>query len=232
MTVSARVAFSSYAEAMLQAFDESSLKADAGVQAVMTYLLAYPGQTIGDLASATGFDEARMHDYLAALGDLVEVSGDTWSASARGCSEIEHLLAVGAGRAKSSRPSGAVGLTAAEATRWEDVKRIVMDTPSHGSSKTLREEYEHWFRFAVSNPPKTTAEVDAGHFSPKPGEAEADSTFGNQQNIGMTVHRPGTQPVVEFGRLLRAFRVTDDDSLVDSDGPLIEKALGLGLTFW
>lgn len=232
MTVSACVALSAYAEATLQVFDESSLKSDAGVQAVMTYLLAYPGQTIGDLASATGFDEARMHDYLAALGDLVEASDDTWSASARGCSEIEHLLAVGAGRAKRSRLSGTVGLSAAEATRWEDVKRIVMDTPSRGASKTLREQYEHWFRFAASNPPKTAAEVDAVSFSPTPGEIEASCTFGNQQNIGMTVHRPGTQPVVEFGQLLRAFRVTDHDSLVDSDGPLIKKALGLGLTLW
>lgn len=223
---------STYAETMLQVFDESSLKADAGVQAVMTYLLAYPRQTIGDLASATGFDEAQMQDYLSALGDLVELSGTTWSASARGRSEIEHLLAVGTGRAKGARPSGTVGLTAAEAKRWEEVKRIIMDTPVNSFSKTLREQYEHWFRFVESIPPKTVAEVTAVYQCPKPGEAEADCTFGNQGNIGITIHRPGTQPVVDFGALLRHFRQTDDDSLVDSDGPLIEKALDLGLTFW
>ncbi|WP_224078073.1 hypothetical protein [Cupriavidus laharis] len=223
---------SAYAETMLQVFDESSLKTDAGVQAVMTYLLAYPGQTIGDLASATGFDETRMQDYLSALGDLVELRGATWSASARGRSAIEHLMAVGTGRAKGARPSSTVGLTAAEAKRWEEVKRIVMDTPVDSSSETLREQYEHWFRFAESNPPKTVAEVDAVYTRPKPGEAEAHCTFGNQGSMGITIHRPGTQPVVDFGSLLRHFRQTDDDSLVDSDGSLIEKALGLGLTFW
>lgn len=223
---------SAYAETMLQVFDESSLKTDAGVQAVMTYLLAYPGQPIGDLASATGFDEVRVQGYLSALGDLVELSGARWSASARGRSEIEHLLAVGTGRAKGTRPSGTVGLTAAEAKRWEDVKRIVMDTPVSSFSKTLREQYEHWFRFAESNPPKTLAEVLAVYTRPKPGEVEASCTFGNQASMGITIHRPGTQPVVDFGSLLRHFRRTDDDSLVDSDGPLIEKALGLGLTFW
>lgn len=232
MVAGACMTLNAYTEAMLQLFDESSLKTDAGVQAVMTYLLAYPGQTIGDLAGATGFDEARVRDYLSALGDLVELSGATWSASTRGRSEIEYLLAIGAGRAKGPWPPGAAGLTAAEAKRWEEVKRIVMDTPSFAASKPLRAEYEHWFRFVDSNPPKTLAEVTAVYFRPKPGEAEANCTFRNQGNIGLTIHRPGTQPVVDFGALIRAFQQTDDDSLLDSDGPLIEKALGLGLTFW
>ena len=232
MAVGTSMALSSYAEAMLQVFNESSLKADAGVQAMMMYLLAYPNQTVGDLASATGFGEARTRDYLAALGDFVDVSDDMWAASARGRAAIEYLAAVGAGSAKAPLPSGTVSLTAAEAKRWDEVKRIVMDTPPRLASKTLREQYEHWFHFMESNPPKTATEVDARYTSPKPGEVDASCTFMNQHNNGITVHRPGTQPVVDFGLLLGAFRQTDDDSLVDSDGPLIEKALRLGLTFW
>jgi hypothetical protein len=227
------ITLNSYAEALLQAFDESSLKTDAGVQAVLTYLLAYPGQTIGDLAGATGFDDADVRGYLSALGDLVESDGATWRPSARGRAEMEHALATAVGSVTSARPSGAAGLTAAEAARWEEVKRIVMDTvPGLMETETLRAQYEHYFSFVDSNPPKTLDEATAGYSHPKPGETDAEITFGNQGNMGLTVHRPGTQPAVEFGTLIQRFQESDDDCLLDADGPLIYKALALGLTFW
>lgn len=222
-----------YAEAQLQALDEPSLKSDAGVQAVITTLLAYPRQTIQDLSDVTGFHEERVRKYLDALGDFVESDGAGWSVSARGKSGIEYALAVGTGRAKAGGSFSITALTAVEAKRWTEVKRIVMDTsPSRPGEKTLRTQYEHWFHFADSNPPKTLAEATAQHFTPKPGEADASVTFGNQPYMGLTIHRPGTIPTVDFGTLIQRFQVTDDDSLIDSDGLLIQKALGLGLSFW
>lgn len=228
------ITLSGYAEALLQAFDESSVKTDAGVQAVLTYLLAYPGQTIGDVAGATGFDDADVQGYLSALGDLVESDGVTWRPSARGHAEIEHVLAAAVGSVTSTRPSGAAGLTAAEAARWEEVKRIVMDTPPDAlySDASLREQYEHYFNFVDSNPPKTLKQATATYSHPKPGETDAHITFANQGNIGLTVHRPGTQPAVEFGTLITKFQLKRADRLLNSDGLLIPKALGLGLTFW
>lgn len=228
------ITLNSYAEALLQAFDESSLKTDAGVQAVLTYLLAYPGQTIGDLAGATGFDDADVRGYLSALGDLVESDGAIWRASARGRAEIEHALAAAVGSVKDSGASGAAGLTTAEAGRWEEVKRIVMDTvPEYIlGGKSLRAQYEHYFSFVDSNPPQTLDEATSPYARGLPGETDASLTFSNQSNIGLTVHRPGAQPAVDFGSLIETFQKTDDDCLLDSDGLLIYKALGLGLTFW
>lgn len=228
------ITLNGYAEAILKVFDEASLKTDAGVQAVTTYLLAYPGQSIEDLAGAAGFDEARVRDYLSALGDLVEADGTTWRLSARGRSEIEHALAAAVGSAKGALSSGAAGLTAAEAERWEEVKRIVMDTvpASLPGMESLRTQYEHYFSFVDSNPPKTLDEATATYSYPKPGETDASCTFLNQGNIGLTVHRPGTRPAVDFGALIKGFQENDDDCLLDSDGPLIYKALDLGLTFW
>lgn len=228
------ITLNGYADALLQVFDEASLKTDAGVQAVMTYLFAYPGQSIEDLASMAGFDEAKLRDYLAALGDLVESDGATWHPSARGRSEVEHALAAAAGSVTSSGPSGAVGLTSAEAKRWEEVKRIVMDTvPEYlPGGRSLRAQYGHYFSFVDSSPPKTLDEAISPYARGLPGETDASLTFFNQSNIGLTVHRPGAQPAVDFGRLIKTFQESDDDCLLDSDGPLIFKALGLGLTFW
>jgi len=210
------ITLNGYAEVLLRAFDESSMKTDAGVQAVLTYLLVYPGQTIEDVAGMTGFDEATVRDYLSALGDLVESDGATWRSSARGRSEIEHALAAAVSSVTSTRPSGAAGLTAAEAKRWEEVKSIVMDSSST-YDESLRTQFEHLFRITDSSP---------GTAHPHPAEAEASCTFHNQGNCGITVHRPGTQPVIYFKNLKREF------DLRDSDEALIQKALGLGLTFW
>ncbi len=227
------ITLNGYADALLQVFDEASLKTDAGVQAVMTYLLAYPGQSVEDLAGMMGFDEARVRDYLSALGDLVESDGATWRPSARARSDIEHALATTVGSVKGPRPASAVGLTAAEAKRWEEVKRIVMDTESkYIVGKSLRAQYEHYFNFVDSNPPQTLAEATSPYARGLPGETHAFLTFQNQGNIGLTVHRPGTQPAVDFGTLITMFQENDDDCLLDSDGLLIQKALGLGLTFW
>lgn len=44
--------------------------------------------------------------------------------------------------------------------------------------------------------------------------------------MGITVHQPGTQPVIDFENLQEAF------GFHDSDDQLIRKALGLGRTFW
>lgn len=205
-----------YAESLLRVLDEASLKTDAGVQAVMTYLLAYSGQSIEDLAGMTGFDEATVRNYLSALGDLVESAGATWHPSARGRSEIEHALVPATGSVASSRPSGMAGLTAAEAKRWEKVKNIVMDSSST-YDESLRTQFEHLFRITDSSP---------GTSHPHPAGAEASCTFHNQGNRGITVHRPGTQPVIYFENLKREF------DLRDSDEALIQKTLGLGLTFW
>jgi hypothetical protein len=210
------ITLNGYAEALLQAFDESNMKTDAGVQAVLTYLLAYPGQTSGDLASATGFDDAAVRGYLSALGDLVESDGAIWRASARGCAEIEHALAAAVGSVKGSGAAGAAALTAAEAKRWDDIKRIVMDSSS-AVDESLRTQFEHWFRVTDSIP--KTSHTDRT-------EAEASCTFHNQGNMGITIHRPGTQPVIDFENL------TDTFGLDASDRAVILKALGLGLTFW
>lgn len=223
-----------YAEALLHLFDEASLKTDAGVEAIMTHLLACPGQPIEDVASTTGFDEVQVRDYLSALGDLLEADGTRWRLSARGRSEIERALATAFGSAKGIRPSGALGLSAAEAERWEEVKRIVMDTvPEYlPGGASLRAQYEHYFSFVDSNPPATLDEAFSPSSPRKPGETTASLTFSNQGNIGLTVHRPGTQPAVDFGSLVKTFQENDDDCLLDSDGPLILKALSLGLTLW
>lgn len=182
----------------------------------------------------TGFDEAKLRDYLVALGDLVETDGATWRPSALGRSEVEHTLAAATGSAKGSGPSGVTGLTAAEAKRWEEVKRIVMDTvPEYLPGGTsLRAQYGHYFSFVDSNPPQTLGEAISPYARGLPGETAASLTFFNQSNIGLTVHRPGAQPAVDFGLLIKTFQESDDDCLLDSDGPLIYKALGLGLTFW
>lgn len=210
------ITLNGYADKLLQVLNEASLKTDAGVQAVMTYLLAYSGQSIEDLAGMTGFDEATVRDYLSALGDLVESDGATWRPSARGRSEIEHALAAATGSVASSGPSGMAGLTAAEAKRWEKVKSIVMDSSST-YDESLRTQFEHLFRITDSSP---------GTSHPHPAEAVASCTFHNQGNRGITVHRPGAQPVIYFRNLKREF------DLRDSDEALIQKALGLGLTFW
>jgi hypothetical protein len=210
------ITLNGYAEALLRALDESSMKTDAGVQAVLTYLLAYPGQTIEDMAGATGFDDANVRGYLLALGDLVELDGTAWRPSARGRAEIEHALTAAVGSVRSTRPSGAAGLTAAEAKRWEEVKSTVMDSSST-YDESLRTQFEHLFRITDSSP---------GASHPHPAEAEASCTFHNQGNRGITVHRPGTQPVIYFENLKREF------DLRDSDRTLIMKALSLGLTFW
>jgi len=230
----AAITLNGYTEALLQVFNEASLKTDAGVQAVMTYLLVYSGQSIEDLAGMTGFDEAKLRDYLAALGDLVESDGATWRPTARARSEVEHALATAVGSVKGSLPASAVGLTAAEAKRWEEVKRIVMDTvPKYlPGEESLRAQYEHYFSFVDSNPPQTLDEAISPYARGLPGETDASLTFDNQGNIGLTVHRPGTQPAVEFSALIKTFQENDDDCLLDSDGPLILKALSLGLTFW
>ncbi len=210
------ITLNGYADALLQVFNEASLKTDAGVQAVMTYLLAYPGQAIEDLAGMTGFDEAKLRDYLAALGDLVESDGPTWRPTARGRSEIEQALTAATGSAKGSGPSGVTRLTAAEAKRWEEVKHIVMDSAG-AHEEPLRTQFEHWFRVTDSSP---------GTLPPYPTEAEASCTFHNQGNTGITIHRPGTQPVIDFENLESTF------GLHAADDQIIRKALGLGLTFW
>ena len=210
------ITLNGYADALLPVFDDASLKTDAGVQAVMTYLLAYPGQSIEDLASMTGFDEAKLRAYVAALEDLVESDGATWRPSARARSEIEHALAAAWGSVTSSGPSSMVGLTAAEAKRWEEVKSIVMDSSST-YEESLRTQFEHLFRITDSTP---------GTSHPHPAEAGASCTFHNQGEWGITVHRPGTQPVIYFENLQTTF------GLDPSDETLIRKALGLGLTFW
>jgi hypothetical protein len=210
------ITLNGYAEAVLQVFDESSMKTDAGVQAVMTYLLAYPGQSIEDLAGAAGFDEARVRDYLSALGDLVEADGTTWRLSARGRSEIEHTLAAVVGSVKGARSPGAAGLTAAEAARWDEVKSVVMDS-SDTYEKSLRTQFEQLFLVTDSSP---------GTSPSHPAEVVASCTFHNQGNWGITVHRPGTEPVIFFEHLQKTF------GLEPSDETLIRKALGLGLTFW
>lgn len=222
-----------YAEAVLQLFDESSMKADAGVQAVMTYLLVYPGQSIEDLAGTTGFDEARVRDYLSALGDLAEQSGAAWHPSARGRSEIERVLATAGGSGTSSGATAGARLTAAEAIRWEEIKRIVMDTsPGAVYPGTLRARYEHYFSFVDSNAPITLEEATFPGLRSRPGEADAHYTFACQGQVGLTVHRPRTQPAVDFGALIKTFQQSHADRLLDSDGTLIQKALGLGYTFW
>lgn len=225
----AAITLNGYTEALLQVFNEASLKTDAGVQAVMTYLLEYSGQSVEDLAGMTGFDEAKLRDYLSALGDLVESDGAIWRPSAQGRAEIGHSLAAAVNSVTSAPTSGAAGLTAVEAKRWEEVKRIVMDTaPNDSMSVPLRAQYEHWFNFTDSNlPPKTS-----GPRHLKPGELDANITFNNQGNRGITIHRPGTQPAVYFDNLRTTFQVKKSDSLQHSDGQLIHKALGLGLTFW
>lgn len=228
------IALNGYAEVLLKLFDEASLKADAGVQAVMTYLFAYSGQSVEDIANVTGFDEIRVRNYLSALGDLVESDGVTWRPSPRARAETEHALAIATGGVKSSWPAGAAGLAAKEAERWNEVKRIVMDTiPEYlPGGKSLREQYEHYFSFVDSNPPQTLDEAISPYARGLPGETIASLTFSNQSNVGITVHRPGTQPAIDFRLLVKMFQEDDDDCLLDSDGPLILKALGLGLTFW
>jgi hypothetical protein len=223
-----------YAEAQLQVFNNASLKTDAGVQSVLTYLLAYPGQSVQDVANVTGFDEVRVGDYLSALGDLVESDGAMWRPSARARTEIEYALAISTGSAKSSSLTRAAALTAKEAERWEEIKRIIMDTtPEYlPGEKSLREQYTHYFSFVDSSPPKTLDEAISPCARGLPGETIASLTFSNQNNIGITVHRPGTQPAIDFGLLIKLFQENDDDCLHDSDGPLILKALALGLTFW
>lgn len=222
-----------YAKAVLQVFDESSMKTDAGAQAVMTYLLVYPGQSIEDLAGIMGFDEARVRDYLSALGDLAEQTGTAWHPSARGRSEIERVLATAGGSRTSSGAAAAAGLSATEAKRWEEVKRIVMDTsPGALYLGTLRAQYEHYFSFVDGNAPMTLEEAAFPGLSSRPGEAHAQYTFAVQGQVGLTVHRPGTQPAVDFGALIKTFQQSPLDRLLDSDGTLIQKALGLGHTFW
>lgn len=209
------ITLSGYAEALLQVFNESSLKTDAGVQAVMTYLLAYSGQSVDDVAGVTGFDEAKVRDYLSALGDLVESDGAIWRPSTRGRAEVEHALGAATGSAKGSGPSGVTGLTAAEAERWEDVKHYVMDSAG-AYDEPLSTQFEHFFRVTDSSP---------GTY-PHSAEVEASCTFGNQGNTGITIHRARTQPVIYFENLKRTF------GLSPSDEALIQKALSLGLTFW
>jgi hypothetical protein len=142
-------------------------------------------------------------------------------------------LTTSIGSVKGSRAAGAVGLTAAEAKRWEEVKRIVMDTVPKRlpGEKSLRAQYRHYFSFVDSNPPQTFDEAISPYARGLPGETDASLTFENQGNFGLTVHRPGTQPAVKFDALITTFQ-EDDDCLLDSDGPLIHKALGLGLTLW
>lgn len=224
---------SNYAHAMLALLDEATVKSDAGVQAIFTYLLAYPNLAFSDLASLTGFDEDKLINYLEALEGLVEFDGTVWSISDAGDASIKAVLAVASGKVKLSASSTAMAFSVAELARWEEVKRIVMDTPPvHSISKTCREQFEDWFSFVDSNPTLTLEEVVDVCRALNPGENDAAIAFSRQINNGITIHRPGTQPVINFSALIKAFQRGGADNILDEDGPLIEKALGLGLTFW
>jgi len=224
---------SNYAHAMLALLDEAAVKSDAGVQAIFTYLLAYPSLAFSDLASLTGFDEDKLRNYLEALGGLVEFDGTVWSISDAGDASIKAVLAVASGKVKLSASSTAMALSVTELTRWEEVKRIVMDTPYKFSfGATSRELFERWFSFVDSNPTATLEEATAYYQIPNPDEIGASIVFKNQANAGITIHRPGTQPIIYFRALIKTFQMGGKDNILDEDGPLIEKALSLGLTFW
>lgn len=221
-----------YAHAILSFFDEPTEKSDAGVQAVFTYLLAYPNSAISDLIALTGFDEEKLRNYLDALGTLVAFDGIVWSISDFGYEKMKSELPITPGKLKLSTYLVPVGLSAAELSRWEEIKRIVMDTspqPPHGA--TIRQDFESWFSYVDSNPPPTLKDVSGGR-TPNPGEANAVMAFTRQGAYGVAIHRPGTQPVVDFGRLIKTFQFGGKDNILDGDGPLMEKALSLGLTLW
>jgi len=224
---------SNYANVMLDLLNEATVKSDAGVQAIFTYLFAYPSLSLPDFASLTGFDEDNLRRYLEALGDLVEFDGTVWSISEAGNASMKAVLAVASARGKHSTSSISTALSVAELARWEEVKRIVMDTPYKSSSgETIRECFEQWFSFVDSNPTPTLEEVTAEYRVSNNDETKASLVFLNQANAGITVHRPGTQPVIYFHNLIKTFQMGGRDNILDEDGPLIEKALSLGLTFW
>ncbi|MFM2007537.1 MAG: hypothetical protein RLZZ09_3192 [Pseudomonadota bacterium] len=64
---------------IVELLEAPTLLTDAGVHGVFLSLLAYPCQTIGDLAANTGFDENIVVIYLNALGTIVLNNNDTWS---------------------------------------------------------------------------------------------------------------------------------------------------------
>lgn len=206
-----------FAHRLLNGLDEASLRTDAGVQAVITYLAAYPGQFITDIASATGFTDSAVANYISALGLLVENKDDTYRLSDAGSTLIEHAVTE-APIAPSKRSSSS--LTAAQLTRWAEIKTIVMDTPELIGSAivnpTQREQMTLFFE--VLDGVRTATADEA---------LDMNIHFANQGIQGISLHRPGTSPAFYFNNLANSY-----ESLDDSDEEIIELALRAGLTFW
>lgn len=190
---------------------ESATSADAGVQVVLTYLAAYRGQTVSDIAGATGFTESAVSDYLAALSSLVDESEGIFRLSGAGEALLTHALTTPAAGAT-------VKLTPAQLARWAEVRKIVMDTPSPWGGPNLREMMSRYFDVQDGAP---VTDDEAG---------ELHCFFCNQGTYGISIHRPGTVPAVDMPTLLRP--LGEPYKLRPSDAKIIERALRAGYTFW
>ncbi|WP_250522813.1 MULTISPECIES: hypothetical protein [unclassified Caballeronia] len=192
------------ASRFLDALDGASLSTDAGVQAVLYYIAAYPGQMASDIAASTGFTEARVEAYIAALAPFITDRHSGYELNSRG----EDVL--------SGKLVSSTSLTPAQLARWEEVKEIVMDTlPDGRGPNTVRQLMEKHF------------DVYRGLVkSSSRDEPQMLADYLNQANRGITIHEPGATPAVFFPNLKSTFELEDEDEEV------IRGALAAGLTFW
>ncbi|MBR8283917.1 hypothetical protein [Burkholderia vietnamiensis] len=192
------------ASRLLDALDGASLSTDAGVQAVLYYIAAYPGQIVRDIAACTGFTEAQVEAYIAALESFITDRGPGYELNSKG----EDVI--------SGKYVASASLTPAQLARWEKIKEIVMDTvPSLTGPNTLRKLMENHFdefmnSSKIGSHDKNQIEVD----------------FLNQATRGITIHSPGTIPAIFFRNLKREYDLEEEDEQI------IREALAAGLTFW
>ena len=189
---------------LLDALDGASLSTDAGVQAVLYYIAAYPGQMASDIAASTGFTSARVEAYIAALAPFITDRCPGYELNSRG----EDVVA---GKLVSS-----ASLTPAQLARWKEIKEIVMDTlPDTRGPNTVRQLMQNHF-----DAYRGLAKLSSGD------ELQMLADYLNQANRGITIHEPGATPAIFFPHLKRTFELEDDDEEV------IRDALAAGLTFW